>query len=481
MPSPRVLLTGASGSMGFEAFLELRRRSSDYSTRLILRPSQVNRKMFARYLDDPGLEIVWGDLTNPDDVERAVEGVDFVLHPAAMISPGADQNPAAAREINVGGTENILASILRQPDGAERIRLVSVGSVAQYGDRLPPREWIRVGDPLIPSVHDHYALTKCEAEKQVVESGLRPWASLRQTFIVPPKILSLLDSILFHQPLEQRIEFITSRDAGYGLVQCLDAPEDFWGRIYNMSGGPACRIDYEQFIDDQFRLAGLGDYRKIFERNWFALKNFHCGYFEDSGELDHYLGHFRDDLSDTYAMIEEALRPWMKWGARLAPAPLLNLLARRWAEPLQWIAENDDARIKAFFGSREAWEGIPGWDWARVGIPGGRDARAPSRDDRSGHTFRDIGREDLVDFAHSRGGSLLSSDFEGWRQQHRWRCALKHEFQASPVLLLEGGYWCPECFPCPEVGRDWGWDHQAEVDPLLGRFYGKGSSPHVAA
>ena len=32
---PRVLLTGASGSMGFEAFLELRRRSDRYDTRLL--------------------------------------------------------------------------------------------------------------------------------------------------------------------------------------------------------------------------------------------------------------------------------------------------------------------------------------------------------------------------------------------------------------------------------------------------------------
>jgi nucleoside-diphosphate-sugar epimerase len=327
----------------------------------LLRPSKVNKKMFAPYADEPGLEIVWGDLTDPGDVDRAVRGVDIVLHPAAMISPAADRNPSLAQAINVGGTRNLVDSILREPEGAERVRLVGVGSVAQYGDRLPPLEMIRVGDPLLPSVYDYYALTKCAAERLIVESGIKHWASLRQTFIVPPDLLGLLDPILFHQPLDQRIELITARDAGYGLVQCLNASDEFWGGIYNMSGGPRCRVVYQDFIADQFTMAGLGDYRKIFEPNWFALKNFHCGYFADSDVLDHHLGHFRDTLDDCYAMIEQALAPWMKIGARLAPAPLLRMLARRWAEPLHWIERDDTAYIDAFFGSRAAWEAIPGW------------------------------------------------------------------------------------------------------------------------
>ena len=56
------------------------------------------------------------------------------------------------------------------------------------------------------------------------------------------------------------------------------------------------------------------------------------------------------------------MAPWMKLGARLAPAPLLRVLARRWAEPLQWIKEDNTAYIDAFFGSRAAWEAIPSWD-----------------------------------------------------------------------------------------------------------------------
>ena len=37
---------------------------------------------------------------------------------------------------------------------------------------------------------------------------------------------------------------VTSADAGYGLVQSLECPDDFYGRIYNMGGGPAGRITF---------------------------------------------------------------------------------------------------------------------------------------------------------------------------------------------------------------------------------------------
>jgi nucleoside-diphosphate-sugar epimerase len=349
--------------MGHEAFLELRRRAPQYAVKVLVRPSKVNKKMFAPYEGETNwLEIVWGDLTHAEDVKRAVSGVDYVLHPAAMISPAADHNPEMARKINVGGCKNLLDAIKSEPDGAERIRFVNIGSVAQYGDRLPPIENIKVGDPLKPSVYDYYALTKCDAETMVVESGLQYWASMRQTFICIPNLMSLLDPIMFHQPLEQRIEFITSRDAGYGLVQALEAKDSYWQRIYNMSGGPSCRIRYADFMNTLFGMMGMGNVEEIFERNWFALRNFHCGYYEDSCELDAELGHFRDTKEDFFAQVDRAAAAWMKVGARVAPKFVLKRLARRYAEPLHWIENNDEGHINAFFGSRKAWEEIPGWD-----------------------------------------------------------------------------------------------------------------------
>lgn len=93
-----------------------------------------------------------------------------------------------------------------------------------------------------------------------------------------------------------------------------------------------------------------------------------------------------------------------------------------------------------------------------------------------------MGRPELVAFAESRGGQLLSGEDNGHPDalQYalidalRWRCALNHDFEASPGLLIQGGYWCPECFPSAHEGRGWDWASQAKVDPLLARFYRTG-------
>jgi nucleoside-diphosphate-sugar epimerase len=90
MPKKKVLLTGASGSMGGEAFKELLRRKDQYDVVLLLLPSKRDKKVFSKYEGQKGIKIVWGDLCNFDDVLEAVNGVDYVLHPAALIAPAAD-------------------------------------------------------------------------------------------------------------------------------------------------------------------------------------------------------------------------------------------------------------------------------------------------------------------------------------------------------------------------------------------------------
>ncbi len=473
----KVLLTGASGSMGHAAFLELLGRRDEYDIVLLLRPSKKNKDAFREYEGDKslavggtgvvehdGIKIVWGDLTAYQDVLEAVNGVDFVLHPAAFISPAADHNPALARRINHGGTVNIINAIKAQPNNGDGVKFVFIGSVAAYGDRLPPIHRIRTGDPLMPSVYDFYATTKIAAERAVIESGLKYWVSIRQTYIAIPDTLSLIDPIMFHQPIHQRIEFVTDRDAGYGLVQCLEAPDDFWRRIYNMGGGPSCRFVYLEDIERSMKLAGLRDYRKLMERNWFALRNFHCGYFEDGHVLNEYLGHWRDTLDDHYRQVLDAL-PWYAKLARFVPKSWIKRYMKRMADPLIWnnSPEKYAGRITAFLGSREAWEAIPDWD---VDMP---DFDAEGHLLEHGYTAREdhaYSIQDMREAAEFRGGECLSAAFVDMSTGLKWRCAFGHEFDASPTLILLGGHWCPVC-----AAPGWDYDRIAQVNPFLAQAY----------
>lgn len=444
--------------MGGEAFKELLRRKEQYDIVLLLLPSRQDRRAFARFEGEPGITIVWGDLCNPTDVQEAVRGVDFVLHPAALIPPAADRNPSLSERVNYGGTVNLIEAIKSEPDGATRIRLVYISSIAIYGDRLPPVHMARVGDPLKPSVGDFYATTKMMAERAVIESGLRYWVSLRQTYIGIPNALTLLDPILFHQPANTHIELITREDAGHGLVQTLEAPDEFWGRVYNMSGGPSCRVVYAEYLTRMMRIFGLGDITKITDLNWFARRNFHCCWYEDSHVLNQYLSHWRHSLEDHYRDVEEAA-PWhLKLGGRITLPFLVKAYMKRLADPLKWIQNNDEEKIKAFFGSCQTWESIPDW--------GNYVTRPPPYAGRSGELEPETYKiDDMQELAASRGGQCLSDEFIDLKTRLRWRCGFGHEWEATP-LLHRAGHWCPQCAPPP-----WKWDDLAKVDPLLAEYY----------
>lgn len=450
-----VLLTGATGSMGSATLRELFDRRDRFDLVLLARDSKHGRQFLRQYLRAPGVRIVWGDLRDYDSVLDAVTGADIVLHTAALVSPAADRDRELTEAINVGSVRNILRAIKAQPD-PDAVKLVTVGSVAMTGSRLPPIHWGRVGDPITPAIGDHYAVSKIEAERLVVESGLQHWASVRQTFICIPNLLILLHPILFHQPVNTVFEFVTARDSGRLMANACedDVPDDFWRRVYNIGGGESCRVGYVEYLDRIFGVLGIGRLSQLTERHWFALKNFHCQWYLDSDVLEGYL-HFRRDGLEEYVAHVAASAPWyLRMGfARIVPRTLIRSLvmkrlARQPEGPLHWIESNDRAKVEAFFGSREAWQRIPGWDQP---IP------VPSPPMPLDHGFdgalpdAQIGLGEARLAAKFRGGSCLSPEMrEGdLYTPLRWKCVRGHEFEATPYLVLRAGHWCPECDPPP--------------------------------
>lgn len=354
--------------MGSATLQELHARRDRFDIVILVRPSKRNRRSLRRYQDIPGFRIVWGDLRDYEAVLDCVNGADYVLHTAALISPAADRDPVATDAINVGSVRNILKAIAEQPD-PDRVRFVSVGSVAMTGSRLPPIHWGRVGDPLVPAIGDHYAVSKIAAERLVIESGLKHWVSLRQTFICIPKLLSLMHPILFHQPVNTMFEFVTARDSGRLMANACedDVPEEFWRRVYNIGGGEATRVSYVEYLNEVFKAFGLGTLAQLTDRKWFALKNFHCHFFLDSDELERFLNFRRDGMKEYVEQIKLAAPWYLKIGLARIVVPsftrlILKRIARRPEGTLRWIEDNDNQKIKAFFGSKEAWEQIPDWN-----------------------------------------------------------------------------------------------------------------------
>jgi nucleoside-diphosphate-sugar epimerase len=465
-----VFITGASGNMGREVLRQLLERRDRFRVVALVLPTRRDRRILSAYRGDPDLTVVWGDLTNYEDVLQGITGADYVLHVGGMVSPQADRDPERTERVNIGGIGNILRAIQAQPD-PNLVKLVYIGSVAQTGDRNPPIHWGRVGDPIKISRWDRYAVTKTVAERAVIESGLRYWVSLRQTAILhgnrpqPAR----MDAIMFHVPLRGVFEWVTAEDSGRLLANVCadDVPEHFWRRIYNIGGGAGCRVTNYEFLLASFAAFGLGKrhLEALFDPKWFALGNFHGQWFEDSDALEDLL-HFRRQTFDDFGPYFRRHAPILGGLPVSMPAFAFKMAHELVLEPFAnqyWNQQGANDRIEAFFGSRERRQSIPGWDGLDTNRPSDRPLRLNHGYDEA-RPHAEFDADVMTAAAEFRGGRFLSSrmttgDLTG---KLRWQCAFGHEFEASPTLVLLGGHWCPECLPPP-----WNDDEIARRNPFF--------------
>lgn len=492
MDRKRVFLTGATGGMGFVGMNELLKDAPDTIELVVLaRPSDKNKKLLAPYAGREGLTVVWGDLCNYNDVFRCVEGADIVLHVGAFVSPEADYHPKRAMQINYGSTMNILTAIYEQ-GRQDDIKLVYIGTVAETGDRMPPIHWGRVGDPIKPSVFDYYAVSKIAAERAVIESGLKYWVSLRQTGIISPKMSEIEDAIMFHNCLDNVLEYVSDRDSGILLRNvCKDLPDDFWRHIYNIGGGDGCRISCYDMFRALFGRIGITDLSAALDSKWFATRNFHGHYYLDRDKLEDYL-HFRNDTMEYYydAYLKQlgATATMSKILCKIPGGQKLigSVMKKRFLKTartdhgtVNFIENNREGHIAAYFISREEWEKIPpinemqhfdDWDTV-VHIDHGYD------DTKSQN---ELTHGDVAGAAEFRGGKLLSKSMGkgDWQTKLNWECAFGHKFEASPRLVLEGGHWCPVC-----ERESWNYHEIAKVNPYFAQIWyplhAKDEKPHI--
>lgn len=104
-------------------------------------------------INHPNFNLIEGDIRNLLDCENAVQGVDYVLHQAALGSvPRSLIDPITTNDVNVSGFLNMLVA----SRDAKVKRFVYAASSSTYGDSegLPKVEEI-IGKPLSP-----YAITK---------------------------------------------------------------------------------------------------------------------------------------------------------------------------------------------------------------------------------------------------------------------------------------------------------------------------------
>lgn len=151
LQSAKVLVTGGAGFIGSnlcEALLKLN------STVVCLDNfSTGKRENISEISEHPNFTLIEGDIRNLEDCHKAVAGVDYVLHEAALGSvPRSINDPITSNDVNVSGFLNMLVACR----DANVKRFVYAASSSTYGDsEALPKVEDKIGKPLSP-----YAITK---------------------------------------------------------------------------------------------------------------------------------------------------------------------------------------------------------------------------------------------------------------------------------------------------------------------------------
>jgi len=335
----RILLTGASGTVGFETLKHLVENPTYEITVFDVKtPKSVKRlSPFSKRV-----EIVYGDIANVSDVEKVTQNKDVAIHLAAIIPPFADINPELAYRVNVQGTENLVHSLEKN---SPHCHLLFSSSISVYGDRINNPE-ISVTDPLKPSLGDQYGETKVLCEKTISESGLS-WSIFRLAAIMGNHKISKL---MFHMPLNTPMEICTPQDTGRAFANAVAFQNQLKNQIFNLGGGEDCVISYHSFLDKMFDAFGLGNAN--FPEKAFAEKNFHCGMLSDGKQLEEIIHFRRQNLNDYFGMVHQRVHPFQK-----KVTFLFKNLIKRWllsqSEPYCAYRNGNKEEIEHFFNDNE--------------------------------------------------------------------------------------------------------------------------------
>ncbi len=154
----QILVTGGAGYIGSVLVPELLKKKHRVR---VLDSLIYHENPLLGYFHDDNFEFVRGDIRDGGTVEKAVDGVDTIIHLAAIVgAPACKKNPRLAEEVNFQGTVNINKARSRE----QKMFFASTGSV--YGKVDTVCTEMSKTNPL-----SEYGITKLKAEQAVMKKG----------------------------------------------------------------------------------------------------------------------------------------------------------------------------------------------------------------------------------------------------------------------------------------------------------------------
>ena len=229
-----ILVTGGTGSFGKKFVETILERYPAISRLVIYSRDELKQFEMSQQFspsDHPGLRYFIGDVRDKDRLYRAMEGIDIVVHAAALKQvPVAEYNPFEAVKTNILGAQNVIECAIDK--GVHRVVALSTdkaaGPINLYGATKLCSDKLFVAANNFKGAHD------------IRLSVVRYGNVMGSRGSVIPFFLSKRDSGVLPITDERMTRFNISLDEGVDLV--LHALEKMWGGEIFVPKIPSYRI-----------------------------------------------------------------------------------------------------------------------------------------------------------------------------------------------------------------------------------------------
>jgi nucleoside-diphosphate-sugar epimerase len=237
------VVTGATGLLGSH-IVEHLAAQGEHVRALVRSTSEVT------FLRQRGVELVPGDLQDPDSIRRVVAGADVVFHCAARVGDWGSWKLFHAEVIDT--TRNLIDACRAAAVG----RILYVSSVAAYGHPRERPDWLTEEEPLGQRLRiwDHYCRAKMLAEVFVRGSGL-PVTIVRPSWIYGPRDRNTFPRVVralrggwvsLLGSGDNLLNIVYAADVAEGAIRAANHPEAI-GRAYHLCSEG--EVTQRQFVD----------------------------------------------------------------------------------------------------------------------------------------------------------------------------------------------------------------------------------------
>jgi nucleoside-diphosphate-sugar epimerase len=240
-----------------------------------------------------GIEVLRGDITKPESVKQAVQGVSAVIHLAALLPPVSENSRELTFAVNVEGTARLVEELQRvNPDAP----LVFSSSVSTYGDTKGVKFPITVD--YRQQALDIYAGSKIAAEGFLRKSYpnaviLRISGISVPSIQAPPEVWPFMAG--------QRIEFIHRDDVVKAICAAVEVKEAK-GQTFNIAGGITWRTTGQAYVKDYYDLLGVPVEEACFQEfpgwcDWYDTEDSQRVLLYQNTSYQTYLSQLRDEVN----------------------------------------------------------------------------------------------------------------------------------------------------------------------------------------